>query len=492
MRCQKIYPLEVEVPRGGSRGNATGGAVSDPVVVRPVIPGALIVPHEQSLDLARAGSKATFFITPFAQGRLRGAQVDLLRSHRAVETIPLEGRVSIVEQLFWVLVLLVLGSVPALLMVYPLQKIDLTGGTDQILDFARVAGIGIVVVFFLYWVTGLSYLLSRVRGVRSTTMTSTWVLLFLTILLPLGLLYVTRWNQLEGDIPTTLPGLVPNDTLKEDSGKKEEGQPGAEDKDKAGEKKDKPQGAEEKKDKDAAGGEKKDETKPDDEKKDKPGTGDEKKEPAAGGGDDKKPTKGEGDKEPAKGGDGKAQDTKPPVQSRGGQFPNPLAKPGDPPGPNPFAPPANAGGGNAPGGAAAVRKPLDPFAPHIKMMPGTPGDLLAYRVKKTLNEEVPTPPLDLFGETGENIAHYQKETLNPSIAKSLGSTLTMLSERGLFASFWLATLLGLLTLVSWFAHTGRRTWRRGTVEMAARPAGGPSQETLPLANDGPHPADMQP
>src|SRR5712692_8180564 len=67
MKPQRVYPLSVEVPRG-SDGRPLPAGSGEAVVVRPVIPGAVVVPAEQRLDVARPGSQVTFSVTPLAKG----------------------------------------------------------------------------------------------------------------------------------------------------------------------------------------------------------------------------------------------------------------------------------------------------------------------------------------------------------------------------------------------------------------------------------------
>src|SRR5262249_44034071 len=72
LKRRRVYPLVVEVPRGDEGGE--GGRV---VVVRPVVPGALVVPAEQRLDVGTPGNQVTFDVTALARGRLPRAHVEV-------------------------------------------------------------------------------------------------------------------------------------------------------------------------------------------------------------------------------------------------------------------------------------------------------------------------------------------------------------------------------------------------------------------------------
>jgi hypothetical protein len=88
MRVQRVYPLVVEVPSGATARPAHGQTL-DPVVVRPVIPGALVVPAEQKLDVTRPGERASFHVTPLARGRFPSPYVEILHHGKLVQGIPL-------------------------------------------------------------------------------------------------------------------------------------------------------------------------------------------------------------------------------------------------------------------------------------------------------------------------------------------------------------------------------------------------------------------
>ncbi len=74
MRQQRTYPLRVrwQLPEG-----ARSAETPPPVVVRPVIPGALVAPAEGKLE-AGSQSEAVFYVTPVGRGTIRDARVDVV------------------------------------------------------------------------------------------------------------------------------------------------------------------------------------------------------------------------------------------------------------------------------------------------------------------------------------------------------------------------------------------------------------------------------
>src|SRR5260370_22714964 len=73
MKPQRVYALVVEMPKKKG-GEVKGGG---PVVVRPIIPGALVVPPEQRFDTSEAGNQIPFPVTPLARRRLPRARVEV-------------------------------------------------------------------------------------------------------------------------------------------------------------------------------------------------------------------------------------------------------------------------------------------------------------------------------------------------------------------------------------------------------------------------------
>lgn len=90
MKPQRTYPLSVTVPPGTPL--APDLPTSEPVMVRPIIPGALVVPSQQALDLACPGARVQFQVTPVARGRLSGSHIEILRDGHVVQELPLGMR----------------------------------------------------------------------------------------------------------------------------------------------------------------------------------------------------------------------------------------------------------------------------------------------------------------------------------------------------------------------------------------------------------------
>jgi hypothetical protein len=112
MRPRRVYPLVVEVPRGQGAVplEAPTGVFA---TLRAVVPGAVVAPAEQSLEVSRPGARATFYVTPVARGRLPEARVEIRQEGRPVQEIrtPMAART---QRLAWALLLLAL-VLPALL-----------------------------------------------------------------------------------------------------------------------------------------------------------------------------------------------------------------------------------------------------------------------------------------------------------------------------------------------------------------------------------------
>src|SRR5262249_3567896 len=111
MKPQRVYPLVVEVP-GRSR-TATPGGLGEAVTVRPLIPGAVVVPAEQTLDVSKPGNKATFQVTALARGRFPNSCVEVSQPGRPKQTIPIGVR-GVTQRRTWVLLGLAV-LIPALL-----------------------------------------------------------------------------------------------------------------------------------------------------------------------------------------------------------------------------------------------------------------------------------------------------------------------------------------------------------------------------------------
>jgi len=98
MKRQRVYPLVVRWGKGkGSESTDTPA-----LQIRPIIPGALVVPAELPLEPG-LDATATFHVTPVALGRLSSARVEVLHQGRNVDALPLKMRVvrwSIARVLF--------------------------------------------------------------------------------------------------------------------------------------------------------------------------------------------------------------------------------------------------------------------------------------------------------------------------------------------------------------------------------------------------------
>lgn len=103
MRPQRVYPLTVQVqdPHGSK------AAASAPVVLRPIIPGALVTPSEQKVDVSVPGAGATFHITPLACGRLPDARVEIHHQGQTPEQVRLRMKAK-TQRRTWILLALTL------------------------------------------------------------------------------------------------------------------------------------------------------------------------------------------------------------------------------------------------------------------------------------------------------------------------------------------------------------------------------------------------
>jgi hypothetical protein len=179
MKPQRAYAVTVSASRP-VRGTA------EPVVVRPVMPGALVTPQEQKLDVSRPGEQATFYVTPLARGRQCNNRIEVLQGGRPVQAIPLPSAGP------WGYLLLVLLSLVPLAALLGLQ----------------VAGIEIPLLPYL--MGGAIILPLVLLGLR----TNPRFLLLLAIVLPALLLYL-RANPVHlpkvsdagpsGTVPTRMP-----------------------------------------------------------------------------------------------------------------------------------------------------------------------------------------------------------------------------------------------------------------------------------------------
>jgi hypothetical protein len=104
MKPNRVYPLVVEMPRATAKVGSGGTA---PLMVKPIIGGAVVAPAEQALEMSPNGGQVTFQVTPVAKGRLKDARVEVSQQGRQVESIPLKMKTR-TQRLTWFLLLLTL------------------------------------------------------------------------------------------------------------------------------------------------------------------------------------------------------------------------------------------------------------------------------------------------------------------------------------------------------------------------------------------------
>jgi cell division protein FtsN len=281
-------------------------------------------------------------------------------------------------------------------------------------------------------------------SMRATTQRLTWLLLALTILVPLFLLNATKYHKLSGtkflDTPKIEPAKggpapAPDPALllrpPDQPGNNEEQQ--ADDPKKDENKKD----SDKKNDADA----KKDVDKKDTDKKNGP--------------DAKKDT------------DKKESDTKPDAAKKSDP-PKPAgaAKDGNPPG----GPPPGGRNGGRRGGAGGApglpgppplpRPPATILAPPVPVAM-TPGEVLEREIKAA----VPNVPRDFIPDEKRDawMARIDNFSLTDSVAEGLNSTyqFAIVMEEDRKLSFFVGLVLFVLTLISWIVHSSRRAYRRG-------------------------------
>jgi hypothetical protein len=98
MHRQRVYTVTVsweESEQSPPRG-------TPPVLLRLLIAGAQVVPSEQPLDPTKENARASFYVTPLAQGWLRGERLEVLADGRKVQEIPLSTHVTS-QRMTWVL-----------------------------------------------------------------------------------------------------------------------------------------------------------------------------------------------------------------------------------------------------------------------------------------------------------------------------------------------------------------------------------------------------
>jgi hypothetical protein len=85
MRPNRTYPLTVDVPRSKDKEER----LAPLIVVRAVVPGALVSPAEQRMDLAKKGERIIFFVTPLSRGHLPRARLEVFAPGQPVQELRL-------------------------------------------------------------------------------------------------------------------------------------------------------------------------------------------------------------------------------------------------------------------------------------------------------------------------------------------------------------------------------------------------------------------
>jgi hypothetical protein len=121
MRRERVYPLTVSFHGGAARRGDSGAKA---LTVRPLIPGAHVVPAETGLDPMGPSPQATFYVTPHAKGRLRDARVQFYQHGNLVQEIGLPME-SVTRRRTWIWA--ILAVVLPLCLLYWTRYHPLTG-----------------------------------------------------------------------------------------------------------------------------------------------------------------------------------------------------------------------------------------------------------------------------------------------------------------------------------------------------------------------------
>jgi hypothetical protein len=435
MKVQRVYPLTVEVTAGSNRPGA--GLALDPVVVRPIIPGAQVVPAEQRLDVSRPGEQAAFHVTPLARGRYPNPRVEILQHGRPVQAIPLRVK-GVTQRLTWVLLALTVlatwavfhythsgrleGKVP-----YQARRPDLgpdapkPDGEDKAKPAEPKKG-------------NDKKEGDNVQG----------------SLLDLGRLLARADDEKKDNAPGAKDKKDDTPATKDKDAPKKDDTPTAKDKEQP--KKDDPSGAKDKEDKG----------------------------PPAGS------ARSRGRGQPGGGPGGRGAGGPPGMGQRGGPPGGMDLPPGAPPmGPGMAPPGATKQNSQALvtflEGLVALLKGKEEQGPATSdsMVGGSPGEVLEFRIKTEAHNDL-----------GDDVPFVTEQVLPPVLAQV--RHVYDLSCNMPSSYIWAGLVMLALTAISCFLHRGHRSSRRVRIELTAAPASPHAQETLPLGPGDARPLSVEP
>lgn len=89
MKPWRVYRLVVELRSLAKKGTGGIAPTGDAVRVRPQVPGCFITPTELDVSPKGSANRATFYVTPLANGRLRDARIGVYHQGRMLQEVPL-------------------------------------------------------------------------------------------------------------------------------------------------------------------------------------------------------------------------------------------------------------------------------------------------------------------------------------------------------------------------------------------------------------------
>ncbi|MBY0522477.1 MAG: hypothetical protein K2R98_03730 [Gemmataceae bacterium] len=89
MKPQRVYPMIVELLPVDKKPATSSTPPGDPVTICPLVPGAHITPAVLEVGPKQSNSKATFYVTPLATGRLRDAKITVSHQGRVLQEVSL-------------------------------------------------------------------------------------------------------------------------------------------------------------------------------------------------------------------------------------------------------------------------------------------------------------------------------------------------------------------------------------------------------------------